>query len=80
MMAAALSMDPEFTPSRPVRLFEGRYAEAPLFIVQELLYYDVARDGQSFIMIKPVESESEPTQLEVVLNWFEELKTRVPTE
>lgn len=80
MMAAALTTDPELTPSRPVQLFEGRYGEAPLFIVQELLYYDVARDGQSFVMIKPVESESEPTQLEVVLNWFEELRVRVPTE
>jgi hypothetical protein len=27
-----------------------------------------------------VESESEPTQLDVVLNWFEELRARVPTE
>ena len=80
MMAVTLSTGPDLAPSRPVELFEGRYGQAPLFIVQELLYYDVARDGHSFVMIRPVESESEPTQLEVVLNWFEELKARVPTE
>jgi len=80
MMAVSLSTEPELTPSRPVQLFEGRYGQSPLFIVQELTYYDVARDGGGFVMIRPVESESEPTQLEVVLNWSEELKTRVPTE
>ena len=80
MMAVSLSTEPELRPSRPTELFEGRYGQAPLFIVQELLYHDVARDGQHFVMIKPVESESEPTQLDVVLNWFEELKARVPTE
>jgi hypothetical protein len=31
-------------------------------------------------MIKPIEEESRPTQVHVVLNWFEELKARVPTE
>jgi serine/threonine-protein kinase len=80
VMSVSLTLEPEPRPARPVQLFEGRYAEAPLFIVQELLYYDVARDGQHFVMIKPVESESEPTELHVVLNWFEELKARVPTE
>jgi hypothetical protein len=29
-------------------------------------------------MIQPVESEPPATQINVVLNWFEELKRRVP--
>ena len=39
--------------------------------------YQVAPDGQRFVMIKfePVKS---PKEIHVVLNWFEELKTRVP--
>ena len=40
----------------------------------DLLDYDVASDGR-FLMIQ----ESAPTRIEVVLNWFEELKRRVPT-
>jgi len=41
--------------------------------------YDVSRDGQRFLMLKPSEQEaSAPTQINVVLNWFEELKRRVP--
>lgn len=29
-------------------------------------------------MIQPVEGEGTPRQIQVVLNWFEELKRRVP--
>ena len=39
--------------------------------------YDVAPDGQRFVMIT---AESELTQIVVVLNWFEELKRLVPTD
>ena len=36
-------------------------------------------DGQRFLMLKPTEqAEAAPTQINVVLNWFEELKRRVP--
>jgi len=31
-------------------------------------------------MIKPGEQQESVTQINVVLNWFEELKQRVPTE
>ena len=41
--------------------------------------YDVYPDGQHFLMVT---SDSDPgppvTRLELVLNWFEELKRRVP--
>ena len=41
--------------------------------------YDVSPDGQRFLMLKPSESaEAAPTQINVVLNWFEELKQKVP--
>jgi hypothetical protein len=41
--------------------------------------YDVTADGQRFLMIKPVAQEgAAATQIHVVLNWFEELKRRVP--
>jgi hypothetical protein len=42
--------------------------------------YDVMPDGR-FVMVKAVgrEGEEDPTQINVVLNWFEELKRLVPT-
>jgi hypothetical protein len=56
-------------------LFEGQYQPAPATFPN----YDVAPDGQCFLMLKPSESaEAAPTQINVVLNWFEELQQKVP--
>ena len=42
--------------------------------------YDVSSDGQRLLMLKPAEEkQAAPTQINVVLNWFEELKRRVPS-
>jgi hypothetical protein len=40
---------------------------------------DVSRDAQRFLAMQPVEPGQPPTQINVVLNWFEELKRRVPS-
>ena len=39
--------------------------------------HDISPDGQRFITIQ--RNDANLTQLNVVLNWFEELKQRVPT-
>ncbi|MCI0423329.1 MAG: hypothetical protein L0387_09395 [Acidobacteria bacterium] len=41
--------------------------------------YDVTPDGQRFIMLKSGDKPASAAQINVVLNWFEELKRRVPT-
>jgi serine/threonine-protein kinase len=40
--------------------------------------YSVSRDDRSFIFIRTPILSSSPNQLIIVLNWFEELKARVP--
>jgi hypothetical protein len=56
-------------------LFEaGQFLPTP----GTLTNYDVSHDGQRFLMLKPSEQETAPTQINVVLNWFEELRRRVP--
>jgi hypothetical protein len=42
--------------------------------------YDVTPDGQRFLMVKssPSTQQVPPNQLTFVVNWFEELKQRVP--
>ena len=44
--------------------------------------YDVSPDGRRFLMIKDAGAEegAAPSQLVVVLNWFEELKRLPPTQ
>jgi hypothetical protein len=75
MMAVEIATQPGFTAGRPRVLFEGDYLPTPLNFPN----YDVSQDGQRFLMLKPSEQEAAaPTQINVVLNWFEELKRLVP--
>ena len=75
MMAVDIATQPGFAAGKPRMLFEGRYEPGPFPIAN----YDVSPDGRRFLMLKPSESaEAAPTQITVVLNWFEELKQKVP--
>ena len=74
MMAVDITTQPGFSAGKPKLLFEGPY-EPTLTNAN----YDVSPDGQRFLMLKAGETEAAPTQINVVLNWFEELKRRVPT-
>ena len=58
-------------------LFEGQYF-ASVF-PQTGTAYDVSPDGQRFLMVKETEQTTAPVQINVVLNWFEELRRLVPT-
>jgi Tol biopolymer transport system component len=77
MMAVDIATQPSFAAGKPRMLFEGPYERSPATSPN----YDVSPDGQRFLMLKSAETgESAPTQINVVLNWFEELKRRVPAE
>jgi dipeptidyl aminopeptidase/acylaminoacyl peptidase len=71
MMAVPVSMQKGFSSGRPQMLFAGRYASTQL--PQTGPYYDVAADGQRFLVVK--ESDDSPTTaINVVLNWFGDLQ------
>jgi Tol biopolymer transport system component len=72
MLIVDVETKPTFRPGRPRTLFEGLYNG------DSVNSYDVAPDGNRFLMIKPDPAESGPTHVKVVLNWFEEVKRRVP--
>jgi hypothetical protein len=75
MMAVEITTQPNFALGNPRVLFEGPYVLATVPISN----YDVSPDGRRFLMVKPTEqAQAAPTQINVVLNWFEELKRRVP--
>jgi Tol biopolymer transport system component len=76
MMAVGVETKPTFTAAKPKLLFERHYEPSPQSF---LANYDVSPDGQRFLMVKASEQEEASTQINVVLNWFEELKLRVPT-
>jgi serine/threonine-protein kinase len=75
MMAVDIATQPSFTAGKPRVLFQGHYVPPPGTTPN----YDVSPDGQRFLMIKPSDAgDAAPAQINVVLNWFEELRRRVP--
>jgi Tol biopolymer transport system component len=75
MMAVDITTAPSFALGSPRVLFEGEaYAPPTGAYAYPFPNYDVSLDGQRFLMIT---KESKP-QINVVLNWFEELKRRIP--
>ncbi len=74
MMAVDITTDPTFGAGQPRLLFEGPYVSSNSTWRQK---YDVTSDGQRFAMIKRDSQELGATELNVVLNWAEELKRLV---
>ena len=75
MMVVEVTTQPAFSPGEPRLLFEGAYVHDR----RSSPDYDVSPDGQRFLMLKSNENGQAPEQINAVLNWFEELKRRVPT-
>ena len=74
MMAVDVTTSPSFAAGQPRRLFESDYIISEGFMAN----YDVTPDGDRFVMVK-TRAENARAQIDVVLNWTEELKQRVPT-
>ena len=71
-MSARVQISPEFAAQKPQVMFEGN------FVNVYGIEYDVAPDGAHFIMIQADEPNSPPAQLNVIINWLEQLNRRVP--
>lgn len=73
----------ELLVGAPTTLFSGPYLREEGGSNGGLAYYDISPTGDRFVMVEDAESQDaavgEPLQLHVVLNWFEELRARVPT-
>ncbi len=74
MMVVAVSTKPTFSAGPPRLLFEGSYTNSS----RREANYDISPDGERFLMVKAAETHRAPTELYLVVNWFEELKRRVP--
>lgn len=72
MMAVPIQIEPEFKAGKPILLFEGSFSYGYLDWSHS---YDISPDGQRFVMAIKGDTTVE---LNVVLNWSEELKRIVP--
>jgi serine/threonine-protein kinase len=77
LMRVGVARGPTWAATAPTRLFEGRYGAAAFHSGRT---YDVSPDGRRFLMVKAAAGDpnATPASIVVVLNWFEELKQRVP--
>lgn len=66
MMAAPITIGTNFDAGTPVALFQTTPRQPVL--VNDLLVYDVSRDGQRFLINTEVK-QAETTPMSVVLNW-----------
>ena len=73
LMAVSVETEPSFAPGNAEVVFEGYWQGAPGHT------YDIAPDGERFLMIKESD-EISSTEFILVQNWFEELKRLVPTD
>ena len=73
MHVVAVTDGVEFGFSEPEPLFDFTPPRLPGYT------FDVTADGQRFLMLGENVGTSAGSRLLVVLNWFEELKQRVPT-
>jgi len=74
MMVVTVAPAAEFSADRPRRLFETRFD-----VGDNGPNYDISRDGKWFVMPRS-DRGPVPGTLHLVLNWSEELKTKVPVK
>jgi hypothetical protein len=70
-MAVPVSTETQFRAGTPRVVFETDFLNC------HGISYDVSPDGQRFLVLKPVVAGEPITELQVVVNWFEELKEKM---
>ena len=77
-MSVPVETQPAFKVGTPQMLFRGGgYLVAGTYLTNG--NYDVALDGQHFLMIKEKEAPASAKELNIVVHWTDELKRIVPT-
>ncbi len=87
VVAVAVETEPSFKCGKPMSLFQGKYQPLSL---QDAHQWDISPDGSRFLMMKPSASTGAAPaipaasglrpKINIVLNWTEELKQRVPVK
>lgn len=77
VLAVDVVTNSTFEYGKPRKLFEGRYALGE--VKDDTRAYDVAPDGERFLMLRP-EAEPSTGDLKVVVNWYSELQRLGPSQ
>jgi len=74
-MVADVEIGAAFHIGKPRELFAGNFVPAG-----RQPNYAVTPDGKRFVMIRTRNDNAKRSEIQIVLNWLEELKARVPTK
>jgi eukaryotic-like serine/threonine-protein kinase len=84
VMTVPVKTDPSYSQETPKTLFHGIYLGGTVTNSALGRRWDIGPDGKRFLMIKEPGSAASagggPRKINIVLNWLEELKQRVPTK
>jgi len=72
MMAVDVSAKPTLTAGPPHLLFTGRFLPS----TNAVSAYDVSLDGRRFLKVQSTEADETASRIDIVINWFQELKQR----
>ena len=79
LMSVPVERGPTWRAGMPIKLIDAPYTRRS--DISYFQTYDVSPDGKRFLMIKEGSGPDQtPPTIEVVQNWFEELKRLVPTK
>jgi eukaryotic-like serine/threonine-protein kinase len=85
VLVVPVKIEPTFSAETPRALFQGKYVSFRAVLTQvDFSSWDINPDGKRFLMMKGLRAEGSagggPRKINIVLNWFEELKQRVPVK
>lgn len=72
-MAVSVAKDAAFSAGTPHVVYEGRFLRS----TNSKTSWSITPDGRHFLRIQQVEPEHPVTHIDLVLNWFEELKAKM---
>jgi eukaryotic-like serine/threonine-protein kinase len=76
MMAVDVQTTPTFSAGKPRKLFERAYERSLALWAN----YDASPDGQRLLMVRQENATARATHINVVLNWLEELRQKLPAQ
>jgi serine/threonine-protein kinase len=76
MSVVSVTTEPTLVIGPPAEVFQGRYITGPISRSQ----YDVANDGQRLLMLEAGTDAAVRPHVDIVLNWFEDLKRLAPVD
>lgn len=76
LMAVTFDIDEDKPPGKPELLFQGKYMGSSCPWGRN---YDIAPNGERFVLIENEEMSSTATQINIIINWSKEVEELLQT-